>query len=80
MEDVKRARGGKRISTAVCKTNRIPLDIAYGIPLHLAKLARLMQGRGYAHGRAVDLGVDLAPVSAQEQSAQIGHLAADKRE
>lgn len=37
-----------------------------GVALHLAELARCMQGLGHAHGRPIVLGVNLRAVAAQK--------------
>lgn len=55
-------------------------DRAQGIALYLPQRPGAMRGGRNTHGGTVVLGVGLRAVAAQEQSAQIGHLAAHNRE
>lgn len=54
-------------------------DRAQGIALYLPQRPGAMRGGRNTHGGTVVLGVGLRAVAAQEQSAQVGHLAAHKR-
>lgn len=65
-----------RHSSNICY---LPKYLPSCISLHLTKLTRTMQCCGYANGGPVVLGICLGAVAAQKKSAQIGHLAAEKR-